>query len=106
MPNFLELKDYIGSILSWKPLGVISKVSFCGYLIHYMIIQRSVFNARQSIYLNYENVHYFYFTDILLTLFAASILSLFVEIPFINLEKFLKDNRFKNKKGEKIIAKI
>ena len=106
MPNFLGLKDYIGSILSWKPLGIISKLSFCGYLMHYMIVQRSVMNSRQSIYLNYENVHYFYFADILLSLFAALILSLFVEIPFINLERFLKDRGSKKKTGEKMIAKI
>jgi len=95
MNSLIISKDIIAKILSWGPFGVITNISFCGYLVHYFIIERSSLGSRQTIYYGFESVLYMYFTDILLTLFLAGCLSVFVEIPFINLEKFIKGDKRK-----------
>jgi peptidoglycan/LPS O-acetylase OafA/YrhL len=93
MNNFIYKKDIIGRILSWKPLGVITKLNFCAYLVHYFIIERSMLNVKQAVYYNAENIFYFFFSDFIFTVILASLLSLCVEIPFVNLEKFLKGGK-------------
>jgi peptidoglycan/LPS O-acetylase OafA/YrhL len=88
-------KDLIAKILSWKPFGFVANLNFCGYLVHYFIIERSFLGSRQTLYYDAESVLYMYFTDIFFTLVIASALTVFVELPFINLEKFIKGDRRK-----------
>lgn len=95
MNTLLISKDIIAKILSWTPFGVISNISFCAYLVHYFIIERSFLGSRQSLYYDSESVLYMYFADIFFTLIIAGCLSVFVELSFINLEKFIKGDKKK-----------
>lgn len=95
MNTLLISKDIIAKILSWTPFGVISNISFCAYLVHYFIIERSFLGSRQSLYYDSESVFYMYFADIFFTLIIAGCLSVFVELSFINLEKFIKGDKKK-----------
>lgn len=95
MNNLIVSKDIMARILSWAPFGVISNLSFCGYLVHYFIIERSFLGARQTLYYDTESVIYMYFTDLFFTLVIAAVLSVFVESSFINLEKFIKGDKKK-----------
>lgn len=107
MNTLLISKDIIAKILSWTPFGVISNISFCAYLVHYFIIERSFLGSRQSLYYDSESVLYMYFADIFFTLIIAGCLSVFVELSFINLEKFIKGDKKKpaptNSKKEGIL---
>ena len=95
MNSLIVGKDIIAKILAWKPFGVITNISFCAYLVHYFIIERSFLGSRQTIIYGTESVLYMYFTDIFFTLVLAGVLSVFVEMPFINLEKFIKGDKKK-----------
>lgn len=95
----LNIPDIVGFIANWKIWGYIARISFCAYLVHFFIIQRSYFNYRQSNYFSNESLVYWTISDIIITLVVATILSLLVEIPFMNLEKVVK-GRLK-KKGTK-----
>lgn len=95
MHSLIISKDFIARFLAWTPFGVISNISFCAYLIHYFIIERSFMGSRQTIFYGLESVMYMLFADILLTLFFAALLSVFVEQSFINLEKFFKGEKKK-----------
>ena len=92
----LNIPDVVGFIANWKIWGFIARISFCAYLVHYFIIQRSLYNYRQSNYFSNESLVYWTIADIIITLVAASILSLLVEIPFMNMEKVIKE-AFKKK---------
>lgn len=98
MNNFIYKKDIVGKFLSWKPFGVITKLNFCAYLVHYFIIERSMLNVKQATYYNAENIFYFFFTDFIFTIILSSLLSLCVEIPFVNLERFLKGGKREHNK--------
>ena len=93
--SLIIAKDLIAKILAWTPFGFVANLNFCGYLVHYFIIERSFLGSRQSLYYDAESVLYMYFADIFLTLLIASALTVFVELPFINLEKFIKGDRKK-----------
>lgn len=93
MNNFIYKKDFVGKFLSWKPFGVITKLNFCAYLVHYFIIERSMLNVKQATYYNAENIFYFFFSDFIFTILLSGLLSLCVEIPFVNLERFLKGGK-------------
>ena len=95
MNSLILKKDIIAKILGWAPFGVITNISFCAYLVHYFIIERSFLGGRQTLFYGTESVLYMYFTDIFFTLLIAGVISVFVEIPFINLEKFIKGDRKK-----------
>lgn len=99
LPSLIVSKDIIAKILAWNVFGVITKISFGMYLVHYFIIERSMLGVRQATYYTSESILYFYFTDVFFTILVAAILSLCVEIPFINLEKFIKgDKKIREKK--------
>lgn len=87
--NFLGSNDWIRTILSWKLFGVVARLSFCGYLVHLIIILRFSLSSRVSQYVRVETLNYQFFSDLSLSLIFAVILSLFVEIPFINVENFV-----------------
>ena len=87
--DFLGSNDWIRKILSWKFFGIIARLSFCGYLVHLIIILRFSLSSRASQYIKAETLNYQFFSDLSLSLIFAFILSLFVEIPFINVENFI-----------------
>lgn len=92
----LNIPDIVGYIANWKIWGFIARISFCAYLIHFIVIQRSVQNYRQANYFSNESLFYWSVADIVITLVAATVLCLLVELPFMNLEKVVKE-RFKKK---------
>ena len=89
----LNIPDVVGFIANWKIWGFIARISFCAYLVHFFVIQRSYFNYRQSNLFSNESLIYWTVADIFITLAVALVLSLLVEIPFMNLEKVIKDLR-------------
>jgi len=92
----LNIPDIVGFIANWKIWGFLARISFCAYLVHFFVIQRSLYNYRQSNYFSNESLVYWTIADIIISLVVATVLSLLVEIPFMNLEKVVKD-RFKKK---------
>ena len=94
----LNIPDIIGFIAGWKIWGFIARISFCAYLVHFFVIQRSYFNYRQSNLFSNESLIYWTIADLLISLAVALVLSLLVEIPFMNIEKVVKDRR-KNRKA-------
>jgi len=84
------LKTALGARF-WNPL---SKMSFCMFLCHQWVIERSQYNIKSTRY--YDNMYAFYLgiADIAITIPAAAILTLIIEIPIVKLEKaFLVPNK-------------
>ena len=104
--NFLGSKDWVRTILSWKLFSIIARLSFCGYLVHLIIILRFSYSSKATQVIEAENLNYHFFSDLLLSLIFAGILSLFVEIPFMNVEKFIfrRDRSKKRMAQNKLIT--
>ena len=86
LPSILGDDGFINKFLSNPIFRYISRISFCMYLFHYMIIERNFFSLYRlpeyelSTYLGQMIV------DTVITIFVASLVSLFVEIPFANID--------------------
>jgi len=63
----------------------IAKVSFCMYLIHFIIIIHGTYSSRVNLFWQVESSLYTVMADIFLTILAATCLSLLVEAPVMGL---------------------
>ncbi len=89
VPAICGSKDVIVKVLSNNAFAFIARLSFCGYLIHYIILSYSLWGFEDSVYLNVENMLCLWVTEAFLTCIAAGILSLLIEIPIMNLAVIL-----------------
>lgn len=78
-------KDLIVKILANKLFAFLARLSFCGYLIHFVVIQYALWSSQDALYMNVENLIVLYLSELTFTLLSAFVLHLFVEQPIINL---------------------
>ncbi|XP_055947793.1 nose resistant to fluoxetine protein 6-like [Argiope bruennichi] len=85
--------DAVNSILSWKALIPLSRLTYCAYLVH-PVVQTIYFGSiRQLIEFNHINVIMLYFGTLFISYAAALVTSLLFESPVIRLERLLR-NKF------------
>ena len=65
----------------------VSRLTYCAYLIHPLIILAFYRNMEVAIHASLWSMAWFYVANLSLSYAAALILALFVEAPFINLQK-------------------
>ncbi|GBM27686.1 Nose resistant to fluoxetine protein 6 [Araneus ventricosus] len=85
--------DAVNSILSWKALIPLSRLTYCAYLVH-PIVQITYFGSiRRLIEFNHINVMMLYLGTLFISYAAALVISLLFESPVIRLERLLR-NKF------------
>lgn len=87
LPGVLTGKDFIYKILSFKFFSPLAKLAYCTYLAHFFVLARSIYSTRNSFYATNEAFIYFSLSDLVYSLIAGLILSVFVEIPMMNVIK-------------------
>nr|XP_006818636.1 PREDICTED: nose resistant to fluoxetine protein 6-like [Saccoglossus kowalevskii] len=95
----------INQVLSWKLWIPLSRLTYCVYLIHPVMI--STHNAKREVLMHYtdEEMIYFYIGVVSLSYMAAIALSLCIELPLAEVEKtilkkFTKKPKTSQKKPE------
>ncbi|XP_057379360.1 nose resistant to fluoxetine protein 6-like [Daphnia carinata] len=92
---------FINQFLSWKLFLPFSRLSYAAYLIHYNMIKAYASHLRKPFYFT-ECVYATTYVGILVITFAiAFVLSVVVEMPFLNLDKFFFPIKSKNQQGKK-----
>ena len=80
----------------------LAKVSFCMYLVHFIVIMNGLFSVRMDLFWQVESSLYTVITDIFLSVMLATCLTLLIESPVLGLEKILLRGGGKGKaKAEK-----
>ena len=67
----------------------VAKISFCMYLVHFIVIMMGVFSNRMDLYWQPMSSIYIVTSDIFWTVILAVFLSLLVESPTLGIEKIL-----------------
>lgn len=89
IPGILGSKDLIVKFFSCKLFSFLQRLSFGGYLTHYIIILYTLWQSNDAVYYNVENLIGLFFAEFFLTLIAAAIVALIIEIPIMNLSGIL-----------------
>lgn len=87
LPLLFGKRNMIRGILGsrfWVPL---SRVSFCIYLVHQFMIERSLFNQRNLRYFDNQLAFYSAISDTIFSLLMGAAFCVLVELPITNLEK-------------------
>ena len=80
---------WVKAFLAWGPFQVIGKLTYSAYLIHICVILGFTYSRESSFYNSRDAIFFIYFGIYLLAYFVAALLTLLVEIPFINIERIL-----------------
>lgn len=70
--------DPVRYILSHRMFAPLAKVSFCVYLMHFVVIMAGAFSAKMDLYWQPYSAIYMVITDIFWSVIVATILSLLV----------------------------
>lgn len=92
---------FINQFLSWKLFLPISRLSYAAYLIHYNIIKAYASHLRKPFYFTECVYATTYFGILVITFAIAFVLSVVVEMPFLNLDKFFFPIKSKTRQGKK-----
>ncbi|KAF8796918.1 nose resistant to fluoxetine protein 6-like [Argiope bruennichi] len=81
----------INSILSWKAWIPLSRLTYCAYLIHPIVLFGYYSSVKRLVEFNHINMVMFYLGFLIVSYSAAGIASLLFESPVIRLERLLRD---------------
>ncbi|XP_071955721.1 nose resistant to fluoxetine protein 6-like [Antedon mediterranea] len=79
----------VNSLLSWSFWIPLSRINYCAYLLHPIIMYVFYYSLPNMIYFTDLLLVYFFIGNIVLSYAAAFILSVSIEAPFMALEKLL-----------------
>ncbi|CAF0840673.1 unnamed protein product [Brachionus calyciflorus] len=80
---------FVNSILSWKLWVPLARVSFSLYLIHSLIMLYFMYSDERPLYVQHSQMAYRFIGNLFYSLIGAYVVNMFVELPFIALEKVL-----------------
>ncbi|KAL4436160.1 hypothetical protein ABPG74_018144 [Tetrahymena malaccensis] len=104
IPGMCGSQDLLMKVMSSKIFQFIAKLTFQGYLIHYIVLTFSLWNYKDSLYVNNENILQLYFTELLLTLSFSLVFVILIEQPFTNLANLIFNRQRASK--QQIAAEI
>lgn len=80
---------FVSTILSWKAFVPLSRLTYCAYLIHPVVM--AIFYGSREMSFDYSNymMMYFLMGNLVISYAVSFVLSVFFESPFIALEKVL-----------------
>ena len=98
-PSLLGIKnDLVYFLMDTKLFNFIAKISFWTYLIHYMVIEHTVYIQKLDFYYNVHDVMTLYIPVAIISMAFGLAGTLLVEVPFAKLEKMLFETKKKEKK--------
>ncbi|GAB5364255.1 hypothetical protein AAMO2058_000954000 [Amorphochlora amoebiformis] len=103
---FQNLAGPVGWILSLKFFQYVSKLTFCMYLLHPMILALIFFNRVYPIHYTHVNFSIFYISALASTAFLSLIVFLTIETPLANLQKSLMIRMLPSKPGQRRVKTI
>ena len=89
-------------MLDNKFFNFLSKISFCVYLLHFMVVEYVHYGEKTDFYYSSANIFPLYLGIVCLSLFFGFLATIFIEVPFSKLEKMLFSVLMK-KKDRKVI---
>ncbi|XP_050398153.1 nose resistant to fluoxetine protein 6 [Patella vulgata] len=86
---------FVNTILSWKGFIPLSRLSYCAYLVHPLVMFSFYFSNRKPLFLYDVGMVYYYFGNMVASYAIAFIVSLAFEAPMMGLEKaiFKRDKK-------------
>lgn len=87
---------FVNTILSWKPLIPLSRLTYCAYLVHPVVMESFYLNSRYPVYLTDFEAIYLFFGHLVMSYLVAFVVSMAFEAPMIALESL-----FRNKNNNK-----
>ena len=87
LPSLLGIKSLVRSTMDTYLFNVISKISYCTYLVHGLVIFWFYDGITYDLYFSNENMWAYFFCFLLLSLGFGFLLTILVEVPFSKLEK-------------------
>ncbi|XP_012944283.1 uncharacterized protein LOC101860204 [Aplysia californica] len=89
------LGGFANSVLSWKGFLPASRLTYCTYLLHPIIITFVLYSRRTTIYMDPQHLSiiYNFLGNLVLTYLLATVYSLTFETPMMTLEKLLLRRR-------------
>ncbi|KAK3102399.1 hypothetical protein FSP39_011136 [Pinctada imbricata] len=89
----MMMSGIVDSLLSWKGLVPLSRLSYAAYLVHPILMMVHVYSKRNLVYLNDYEIIYLFLGHTVLTFMTAFVVSLLFEAPFMALEKLFIGKR-------------
>ncbi|XP_061163959.1 nose resistant to fluoxetine protein 6-like [Saccostrea echinata] len=86
---------YINTLLSWKAFVPLSRLTYCAYLIHPLVMYVYYLNRNFPFYLTDLDMVYTFLANLMVSYGVAFILSIAFESPFMGLEKVMFGGRGK-----------
>ena len=90
---------WVHRLLSWKLFVPLARLCYAVYLIHYSFIKAYSSHMRKPLYYTDISIFVMYLGVLVLCIVIASVASLLIEIPFLNLDKLLWPNKCKSPKA-------
>lgn len=88
LPSILGIShSLLNLVLTAKIVAYVSKISFCSYLIHLVVIYQFLFTRTYDVYYNLNDNFVVFGGMLILTLCLGLAFTMFVELPFANLVK-------------------
>ncbi|XP_076472960.1 nose resistant to fluoxetine protein 6-like [Babylonia areolata] len=78
---------FVNTILSWSAFVPVSRLSYCIYLLHIMVIMLYVMNRRATIFFDDVNLVFLYLGSLVASCVVAFVASLAFESPMMGLER-------------------
>ncbi|XP_076436701.1 nose resistant to fluoxetine protein 6-like [Babylonia areolata] len=82
---------FVNTILSWKALIPLSRLTYCIYLLHIMILTTYIFSRDTTFYFSDANVVVLFLGLLVVCYMVSAVVSLAFEAPMMALEKLLKN---------------
>ncbi|KAK6195849.1 hypothetical protein SNE40_001192 [Patella caerulea] len=86
---------FVNTILSWEGFIPLSRLSYCAYLVHPLVLFSFYYSSRKPLYLYDVGMVYYFFGNMVASYAVAFIVSLAFEAPMMGLEKaiFKRDKK-------------
>lgn len=84
---------FVNTFLSWKPFIPLSRLTYCAYLVHPIIMVSFYLDSRYPIYLTDFETIYLFFGHLVMSYLVAFVVSMAFEAPMIALESLLRGKR-------------
>ncbi|XP_046663102.1 nose resistant to fluoxetine protein 6-like [Homalodisca vitripennis] len=82
---------FLNTILSWRPLLPLYRLSHCVFLVHFLVQDIQAFSTRTAITIDFLNLWYMVFADFFISHLVAVVVYLAVEAPVINLISLVEE---------------
>lgn len=110
-PSLLGIKSsFFRTVLDTSLFNIIAKLSFCGYLVHYMIISQFLAAVTYDTYYQITDRFVIDLGLLVLTFVFAALMVIIIEVPFATLQKELmnklKDSSKKSKEAPRIAESL